>query len=309
MLKNSSLFHLISIFCLFNCIFCTEIKDENWLGFGFEEAEKVSNSNVASVGNISAAPPDDGFVSGTINSLILILVTEIGDKTFFIAAVLAMRHGRMVVYAGAMAALGIMHILSSIMGYALPSLMPRTYTHYASAFLFVYFGFRLLYDAHGMEGSGPSEELQEVEEELIEKKDAASSSNSNNKDIETGGKSSATIEVAVDNKNGSHKKDDGIESSKVGFTSKQLRIFTQSFTLTFLAEWGDRSQIATIALAASKNVFGVVLGGLIGHAFCTGLAVIGGRMLAARISEKTVAIIGGVLFFVFAGHSFYMGPE
>lgn len=52
-----------------------------------------------------------------------------------------------------------------------------------------------------------------------------------------------------------------------------LRIFTQAFTLTFLAEWGDRSQIATIALAASKDPFGVVVGGLIGHAFCTGIHV------------------------------------
>ena len=30
------------------------------------------------------------------------------------------------------------------------------------------------------------------------------------------------------------------------------RIFLQSFTLTFLAEWGDRSQIATIILAARE---------------------------------------------------------
>jgi Ca2+/H+ antiporter, TMEM165/GDT1 family len=88
-----------------------------------------------------------------------------------------------------------------------------------------------------------------------------------------------------------------------------LRVFTQAFTLTFLAEWGDRSQIATIALAASKNPFGVVLGGLIGHAFCTGVAVIGGRMLAARISEKAVATIGGILFFLFAMHSLLLGPE
>jgi Ca2+/H+ antiporter, TMEM165/GDT1 family len=42
------------------------------------------------------------FISATVNSLIMILVTEIGDKTFFIAAVLAMRHGRLTVYAGAM---------------------------------------------------------------------------------------------------------------------------------------------------------------------------------------------------------------
>jgi hypothetical protein len=42
------------------------------------------------------------FIAATINSLFMILVTEIGDKTFFIAAVLAMRHGRLIVYAGAM---------------------------------------------------------------------------------------------------------------------------------------------------------------------------------------------------------------
>ncbi|CAG8509287.1 10693_t:CDS:2 [Racocetra fulgida] len=29
-------------------------------------------------------------------------------------------------------------------------------------------------------------------------------------------------------------------------------VFVQTFILTFLAEWGDRSQIATIAMAAAK---------------------------------------------------------
>lgn len=48
-------------------------------------------------------------------SLLLIIATEIGDKTFFIAAILAMKHGRLVVYAGAMGALTIMHLLSSFM--------------------------------------------------------------------------------------------------------------------------------------------------------------------------------------------------
>jgi putative Ca2+/H+ antiporter (TMEM165/GDT1 family) len=48
-------------------------------------------------------------------SLALIIATEIGDKTFFIAAILAMKHGRLVVYAGAMGALAIMHLLSSFM--------------------------------------------------------------------------------------------------------------------------------------------------------------------------------------------------
>lgn len=33
-------------------------------------------------------------------------------------------------------------------------------------------------------------------------------------------------------------------------------IVMEVFTLTFLAEWGDRSQLATIGLAASTNVVG-----------------------------------------------------
>ena len=44
----------------------------------------------------------------------------------------------------------------------------------------------------------------------------------------------------------------------------------------------------------------MTLGGIIGHAFCTGLAVIGGRIIALKISQRLVAVAGGLLFFVFA---------
>lgn len=65
------------------------------------------------------------------------------------------------------------------------------------------------------------------------------------------------------------------------------RVLIQAFTMTFLAEWGDRSQLTTIILAARENVFGVIVGGVLGHAICTGLAVVGGRMIAQRISVRT----------------------
>lgn len=77
-------------------------------------------------------------------------------------------------------------------------------------------------------------------------------------------------------------------------------VFIETFTMTFLAEWGDRSQIATVVLAARENVIGVTLGACIGHALCTGLAVIGGRFIATMISVRTVTLIGGVVFILFA---------
>merc|ERR1711937_696769 len=89
---------------------------------------------------------------------------------------------------------------------------------------------------------------------------------------------------------------------KAGGKQHWYAIATQAFTLTFLAEWGDRSQIATIALAAAKDPFGVTAGGIVGHSFCTGLAVVGGRIIAARISERQVLLCGGILFLLFAVH-------
>lgn len=71
-----------------------------------------------------------------------------------------------------------------------------------------------------------------------------------------------------------------------------IRIFIQAFTLTFVAEWGDRSQLTTIILSAREDYFGIIVGGIVGHSICTGLAVIGGRMIAQKISVRTVTIIG-----------------
>lgn len=86
-------------------------------------------------------------------------------------------------------------------------------------------------------------------------------------------------------------------------------ILLQAFVLTFLAEWGDRSQISTIILGARENMIGTVLGGTIGHGMCTGLAVIGGRMIAQRISVKTVTLVGAFVFLFFAFSAFFIDPD
>lgn len=69
--------------------------------------------------------------------------------------------------------------------------------------------------------------------------------------------------------------------------------------MTFTAEWGDRTQIATIALAATYQPLGVVLGATLGHAICTAIAVVGGRLIAGKISERMITAIGGCLFILF----------
>lgn len=79
----------------------------------------------------------------------------------------------------------------------------------------------------------------------------------------------------------------GITQSRRAIFRFVSRIFLEAFTLTFLAEWGDRSQLTTIILAARENVVGVSIGGFVGHCICTGIAVLGGRLVAQQISVRT----------------------
>ena len=62
--------------------------------------------------------------------------------------------------------------------------------------------------------------------------------------------------------------------------------WVQTFIMTFLGEWGDRSQIATIAMAAGQDYWWVTGGAVTGHGVCTAVAVIGGRAIAGKVSLR-----------------------
>jgi putative Ca2+/H+ antiporter (TMEM165/GDT1 family) len=166
-----------------------------------------------------------------------------------------------------------MTALSAALGWAAPALISKTYTHYLAVALFFFFGLRSLYESLlAWEGGGMQEELEETEKEL------------------------------------------GAKGKKKGKTKTKTSAFLSStlvetFVITFLAEWGDRSQIATIGLAASEDPFGVTLGGVLGHAVCTGAAVLGGKHMATLVSERAVAITGGALFVLFGTHALVTGVE
>ena len=205
------------------------------------------------------------MLSAFIAGFLLIAVSELGDKTFFIAVILAMRHSRGLVFAGVIAALAAMTILSVLMGQA-ASVFPPIYIHYAEITLFVVFGLKLLYEGSRMPALSCDAEIVQEATAVVEK-----------------------AEVKLPNQ------------------QTQLAIFLEAFGLTFLAEWGDRTQIATIALAAGNNPVGVTIGAILGHAICAAIAVIGGRMLAGRISERVLTFSGGCLFLVFGVFSWVEG--
>jgi Ca2+/H+ antiporter, TMEM165/GDT1 family len=202
------------------------------------------------------------MLTGFTASLLLITVSELGDKSFFIAAVLAMRHPRLLVFWGTIAALAVMTVISVLLAQP-ANLLPPNYVRYGEVIILIFFGLSLIWQAQHLPKHTCMTELQEAEDEL---------------------------------------KSDRFALGRYGST---LGVLLKAFMLIFLAEWGDRTQFATITLAAGNDALGVTLGAILGHGICTVIAITCGCLLAERISERTIAYVGGGLFLLFAATAYF----
>lgn len=222
----------------------------------------------------------------------MIVVSEIGDKTFLIAALMSMRYPKLVVFSAAFSSLAVMTVLLGLVGHALPGLVSEQITHLIAAILFVVFGVNLLREGLAMsKDAGVGEEMAEVEEEL-----QASTLNTHLDNIESGGPKDQMLTSVLNAV---------LQRIKAIATVVFSPVWIQIFVMTFLGEWGDRSQIATIAMAAGSDYWTVILGAVIGHGLCTAAATIGGQLLASKISMRNVTLGGAAAFFIFSILYFY----
>ncbi|KAM0880784.1 hypothetical protein ACQ4PT_033344 [Festuca glaucescens] len=203
-----------------------------------------------------------------LTAFLLIFFSELGDRTFFIAALLAARNSGGVIFLGTFGALAVMSVISVVLGRAfhyVDGVIPFSFggtdfpiDDILAVCLLVYYGVTTLLDA----ASGDGEKMNEEQEE-------------------------AELAVSKFSGNGA-----GIVSVASTLAS--------TFVLVFVAEWGDKSFFSTIALAAASSPPGVIAGSLAGHGVATLIAVLGGSLLGTFLSEKIIAYIGGSLFLAFA---------
>jgi len=208
------------------------------------------------------APPlsSDPSLAAFGSSLTAITLAELGDKTFFMALILAVRHRARWVFIGSFAALTAVTLISLALGYGLRELLPQSLVPWLAAVLFISFGIKLLFDAQGMDANAAIDEKAEAEQAI----NTAESSKAFN-----------TAWAVI------------WEAFVLVFIA-ELGDRTQ-FTTIFMAT----------APAQVFSFGGLLAGTLLGHALITWLAVGAGKWIGQWVNERLLYRLSGGLFLVF----------
>lgn len=89
------------------------------------------------------------------------------------------------------------------------------------------------------------------------------------------------------------------ESGAAGRLARDWRPFAATFGLLFVAEMGDKTQLAVLSLAGrSAQPVAVFCGGALALAVVTGLAVVGGEGLSRLIPRRALLWVSAVAFLI-----------
>ncbi|KAF8011332.1 hypothetical protein BT93_J1820 [Corymbia citriodora subsp. variegata] len=205
-------------------------------------------------------------IQGFTKSLAMTMLSEVGGRTFCVASILAMQYPRKSVLLGCLVSVTVKTMISAMAGWAALNLLSEKWSHHVTAFLFFLLGLWSLWEGFTKDDND-NEEL-EVEKGWL-------------------------MMICRRNR----------RLSLTSHWSFSRMAAWQAFSLTFFRNWGDKSQLATIGLAADEDILGVVLGRIAALVLCTVAAVTGGESLASKISKRLVTLLGGFLFLVFGVQS------
>jgi len=179
-------------------------------------------------------------LSTIVNSFLLVLGAEFGDKSQLVCMALAARYRALPVVAGAVAAFALLNLLAVTLGAAAAAWLPQWLVLATVMVLFAVFGVLAL--------------------------------------------------------RGEEDDDEDESETKVG-----RYLVWSIFGLIFMAELGDKTQLAMAGLGGVHAALPVWLGGTLALVTTTVLGVWAGRVLLTRLPVALINRVGGALFLGFAG--------
>lgn len=210
------------------------------------------------------------FTDAVWQTFVMISIAELFDKTFFVALILALRYNKLLVFCGCFSALFAHTLLAAVAGAFINRVMDKPLIDFSTAALYGLFAVMYFWDWHQADPDGDvMDGMEEAREALGDEYGSVA------------------------------KKDDKTRNRVRGWS---WPLFICAFTTTFMAEMGDRTQIAMIGQHAVQPIIPVIVGSAIAFLQLTVIAVLTGAALQNHgLKERTVLLTGAVSFLFFCG--------
>jgi len=245
-------------------------------------------------------------------------MAELFDKTWFMVLLYSLKYAKGVVLWGCFLALFTHTIIAVAIGDGINRSIPPKFLRFAATALYTFLAFLFLKDWYYADPdsdiieSGKAEAGEGLGDAVAAKLDNESGRSRSTAEA-VGTKSEASEEdPLLKDGDGKSSRANGAGASKGGFLAKQRKsmpvVFLEIWMAVFIAEWGDRTQIAMIGQHASQPFIPVCCGSLLAFFLQTIFAVAMGMCMdGMKLSEKMVHLVTSISFFVFAALSLWEG--
>ncbi len=237
------------------------------------------------------------FISSFAYSLSFIFVSDLTDKSIFLIIFLSKKLPPLTLFIVSLSSVLLMNYLSILLGYYLPKIISEIYMQIIALILFTTFGILSI-----IESQKEDEKINDLAE--LAKLESIGSENDYslmNEDLET------DLESNRESNKESNKEllfpsilRTNSNITEISNTNNgNFGLITAIFFALCLSDFGDKSQIAIITMAAIYNLYGILLGSTIALIGTVTLAVLFGNWILEKISPKKFLLIGGLIFLTF----------
>jgi putative Ca2+/H+ antiporter (TMEM165/GDT1 family) len=217
-------------------------------------------------------------------ALCVVGVAEIFDKTWFITVLLALKHGRRVALIAGFLALAVHTFVAAFLGIAVSKYLSGAVVDFATFALFAVLAILYTKDWYYADPDGDM---------IAQGREEAEEAGITCDDMQYGGVATTLLD------------DKDLDAKKMKATSLPSAIpwgkLYAGFIAVFIAEWGDRTQIAMVGLHSSMPVVPVFVGSLVAFFFlCLSAVWVASVIEKHKISESMVFGLVAISFFFFA---------
>jgi len=246
------------------------------------------------------------FEFSALQAFIIILLAELGDKTFIMLIILQMKTNQITILTSALLAEIFMNCIAVFLGFGIDRMLYQNLLDYIGLMIFFFYGLFLIgdsfqdsaesFEAQILEAENPNEDnekdnknLQVIPESnenelttpLIEKEDYK-----NENLISFGPGDTLGVKETINDNEEKRKNENEID----------FKIFWTIFSSMCISECGDRTQFTAMIMSGIYEMWGVLLGSCLALTCSVFLGVFLGKKLIKYLHESVLNFILGVIF-------------